>query len=390
MPTKPADILAQLRHKRHDFQRFDRTALDRLQQYRRALSKAARQSTIALEQALPATINRPGAYPLEPNHDAPNWVIAANLVWQNREQSLAWVRDHLTGVATFAVDGSQIFPSKDISIPIALVQVGWFENHHLPSGSYRKDIAVEVMTPVTLKRGDGGEAWERRVNLRRFQMEIDQLIEYMQEHADREDCLVFFDGALVATYAEVYDVDSRARYVEYLLKLLQASEHYRVPLVAYIDNSQAADLVLLLQECFQLPDAHALSDAQLLNPLMQWGDRTPLFLCQRPGILSDYRDHADKVTFTYLKTTCQGYPARLEIPLWVYEAGWLDRILGWVRGEVIIGGGYPYAIETADQVAVLQADDRQMFYRILQDWAEQEKLDLRFSRKLVSKVRRRL
>ena len=60
-----------------------------------------------------------------------------------------------------------------------------------------------------------------------------------------------------------------------------------------------------------------------------------------------------------------------------------------MRGEVIIGSGYPYVIETADQTAVLQSSDRQMFLRILQDWAEQENLNLRLSRKMVSKVRRR-
>jgi hypothetical protein len=38
---------------------------------------------------------------------------------------------------------------------------------------------------------------------------------------------------------------------------------------------------------------------------------------------------------------------------------------------------------------VLKAEDRQMFFRIVQDWAEQEDLKLRFSRKMVSKARRR-
>jgi len=46
-------------------------------------------------------------------------------------------------------------------------------------------------------------------------------------------------------------------------------------------------------------------------------------------------------------------------------------------------------IETADQAAVLKAEDRQTFYRILQDWAEEQELKLRFSRKMVSKTRRR-
>ncbi len=57
--------------------------------------------------------------------------------------------------------------------------------------------------------------------------------------------------------------------------------------------------------------------------------------------------------------------------------------------EVVIGGGYPYVIETADQVAVLKNEDRQVFYGLLQDWAEKEDLKLRLSRKMVSKMRRR-
>jgi hypothetical protein len=60
-----------------------------------------------------------------------------------------------------------------------------------------------------------------------------------------------------------------------------------------------------------------------------------------------------------------------------------------VRGEIIIGNGYPYVIETADQVAVLQAEDRQLFYRLLQDWAEKSDISFRFSRKMVSKLLRR-
>ena len=47
------------------------------------------------------------------------------------------------------------------------------------------------------------------------------------------------------------------------------------------------------------------------------------------------------------------------------------------------------AIETADQVAVIQGHDRQQFYRLLQDWAQAEEIPLTFSRKLVSKMMRR-
>jgi hypothetical protein len=73
----------------------------------------------------------------------------------------------------------------------------------------------------------------------------------------------------------------------------------------------------------------------------------------------------------------------------MYDSGRMETILNWVRGEIIIGSGYPYVIETADQVAVVKVSDQQMFYRILQEWAAAEDLPLRLSRKMVSKSRRR-
>ncbi len=399
MPIKPSQVLAQLQAKQAAFQQFDQAACQRLNQYRQAWHRwvaethSQGQDDREADERAPTAVNPAGlsAVLLEPLIQHTDGILAAHLTWPNREASRQWVEQHLAGVATFAVDGSQIYPSRDLSIPIALVQIGWFENHHLPQGSYSKDIAVEVMTPADLQVSTSSEPVDRRVNLRRFELETRRLIEYIQAQAGSEACLVFFDGSLVATFAEPFEAEIRNQYVACLRQLLQASETYRVPLVGYIDTSYARDLVGMLQGLYHLPEATAIHDAQLLSPLCKerWGDRTPLFRCQRSGILQQYQDQHDRIGFTYLKTTQDGYPARIELPLWLYEAGRLEQVMNWVRGEVIIGGGYPYAIETADQVAVLQADDRQVFYRLLQDWADQENLNLRLSRKMVSKVRRR-
>jgi hypothetical protein len=389
MTLKPSQIQDILSTKRDEFTVFSQEIWQQLQQYRAMLAHLSPKGEADLLKRLKKQPHDIGARLLEPLTKAMDGVIAANLTWQNREQSLTWVRDRLTGIKTFAVDGSQIYPGKDLSIPVALVQIGWFENPHLPLGGYDKDVRVDVMTPSDLQVNHSGEPVDRRVNMRRFQMETQRLIEYIQVNANAEDCLVFLDGSLVATFAEAFDIKSRKFYVDCLLELLQASETHRVPLVAYIDTSYAQDLAVMLRSLFDLPDSQTIHDALLLNKFMEWGDRTPLFQCQRSGILNEYQTHRDRIAFTYLKTTREGHPARLEMPIWMYEAGLVDRVVDWVRGEVIIGSGYPYVIETADQTAVLQADDRQAFYRILQDWAEKEDLDLRFSRKMVSKVRRR-
>lgn len=245
------------------------------------------------------------------------------------------------------------------------------------------------MTPTDLKVCNSGDPVDRRVNMRRFEMETHRLIRYMEERSGCGDCLAFFDGSLVATFAEAFDENTRNHYMKCIVKLLKASSKYQVPLVGYIDTTYARDLTLMLQHLVGLPDVPAIHDAPLIGKLMQWGDRTPLFRCRRPGILKHYSPQvSDQIAFTYLKTH-DGYPVRLELPVWIYEANRLDTVIDWVRGETIIGGGYPYVIETADQTAVLQAEDRHLFYRVLQDWSKLEKLNLRLSRKMVSKVRRR-
>lgn len=396
MPISPYQIRQLLTQKHDSLTGFDEATFRLLQKYKASWKQFSALTLAEQMDRLPEVAANAGGRPLEaggcnavgllPFYGSPQ---GPEKPWANREESLNWAREILDHVTTFAVDGSQIFPSKDVSLPIALVQVGWFENAHQPAGAYEKDIRLEMLTPEDLKSSDRSLPEERRINIRRFEMEIERLVEYINTCNDPERCLVFFDGALVVTFAEAFEKDGREPYVRAMLQLLRASETRRVPLVGYVDTSYARDLTTLLQQVFGLPPSEHIHDAQLLNPGMAWGDRTPLYRCDRGGILNHYQEMADQAAFTYLKTNRDGYPARLEMPLWVWEDGHLETLLNRVRAEVAVGGGYPYAIETADQTAVLHNSDRQIFYRILQDWAEKEKVNLRFSRKMVSKVRRR-
>jgi hypothetical protein len=56
---------------------------------------------------------------------------------------------------------------------------------------------------------------------------------------------------------------------------------------------------------------------------------------------------------------------------------------------VRLGNGYPYAVETADEAAVMTARDREQFLRVMEDFAAEHRLDFRLSRKPASKARRR-
>ena len=386
----PGKVIAALEAKQDRFTAAEETRQEDLDALSQALEMLATLDLAEVESRL-AGIPWPGARPTTEHERYGNVVIPFVENWSNHRQAREWALGVLRGVPTFAADGSQISSSRDISIPVAVVQVGWFENRHQADGAYVKDIAVEVLAPDELagdEREDSGfPDW--RVNWRRFEMEIERLVAYMQANAGTQpQPLCFFDGSLVVSFAQHMRPERQRLYVGAIVRLLDTSEQTGVPLVGYVDTSYANDLTVMLAHLSGLSLGGRVSDAGLLRPRMGWGDRTQVYVCARDDeVLNKYYE---RVCFVYLKTTANNPPARVEFPRWPYEAGEHERVLNLVRAECVVGTGYPYALETADAVAVLTVQDRERFYRLFQEFAEREGLPLRFSRKAVSKRGRRI
>ena len=228
-----------------------------------------------------------------------------------------------------------------------------------------------------------------RVNWRRFEMEVERLVNYMRANAGTEPRpLCFFDGSLVVSFVQHMRPERQRLYVDAVVRLLDASAQTTTPLVGYVDTSYANDITAMLARLSGLSLSVRVSDAGLLRPRMGWGDRTQVYICARDDdVLGKYYD---RVCFAYLKTTADNPPARVEFPCWLYEADEHERVLDLVRAESVVGTGYPYALETADAVAVLTLEDRERFHRLFQEFAGREGLPLRFSRKAVSKRSRRV
>jgi hypothetical protein len=330
----------------------------------------------------------------------------------HHEDARAWA-ECLRGTTTIAVDGSQLMPWRDASIPVALVQAGIFENPHQPPAPYIKDIAVEVLTPEDLLTGDpdlqdarSGEVAgysERIVHLRRFELEVETLIGSMRHHAEQNwhgrssdevpPIVALYDGSLIVSFALKMPGPYRDRYASAAQRLLQTSEQWRIPLVGYIDTSYARDVLTMLRGLYgeELPEPRGLHDALLWQGQLRWGDRTPAFISARDDLQQmGYEGRSAQVAFAYLQTTQDRPPARLEFPRWVLDSGLLNRVVDAVRCEVIAGNGYPYAIEAADAVAVISQEDRAQFYALFQEFAKDAGIPLNFSRKALSKSRRRV
>ena len=398
-------LMTALRAGREEFVNFERAWRDEVQAGAERLRELSSRTSGNIRESVGAT-KAPGALPSGELDYMRGMVVPFGIEWRSHEEARRWAVETLRGRVTFAADGSQIMPGREISMPVAGVQVAWFENPHVASGVYEKDALFSIITPNELMQSDGGQASpEQVVNFRRFEMETQAICAFIERHRGwrargERVPLAFLDGTFLISSARQHTENKFfAHYAEAILKLVRFSAETEVPVVGYIDQSYARDLVNLLDVLDERAHQSTIYDAQLLaaptpaHPalLTHWGDRTVFSYCLREGLVEDFRDDRNEplVGFVYLQTTADAAPARLDIPTWIYEAGLLDEVIDTARAECVVGNGYPYAVETADAAAVMTSRDREHFLRAMQDFAREQDFAFHVSRKSVSKAHRR-
>ncbi len=395
----------ELHNQREDFVRFAETQTSDLTGYLQILKQISRLSSAEVVRKISKTEN-PGAIPSEELDKNNLFSLSFSESWENHEQARRWAFEILRNRTTFAADASQILPGRDISLPVAAIQVGWFENPHSETQSYEKNARFRVLSPKELlENQDEPMNPETRVGEMRFHAEVDRVSEFLvkkkgwQERGERMP-LAFFDGTLLVSFS-LPQTTLQESFIKKLLALVNLSRETKVPVVGYIDRSFSRDLLNLLDAFDQktTSESQTLYDATILHTetsnfervLKNWGDRSIFCYSKRKGLSAFFDEAAQRslVGFIYLQTTSDSQPARIDIPAWIYEEGFLDEILDVIRAECVIGLGYPYALETADATAVITARDREIFLGALQEFASREKLNFSVSRKSASKGRRR-
>ena len=389
-------VITALEQKRSRFQAYgvqqqaeqERLA-DRLQRFY-AMSREEIEAAIS-ERAWP------GSRPTDELERATELCLPFAEGWRDHREARTWAFNVLLNRPVLAVDGSQIAPTKDVWPPVAAVQIGWFINEHRAGGSYTKDLLFDVLAPDELEEdADGGTDsgfLNQQVNRIRFVRECEKLCELMASYAYVEPQakpLCFFDGSFIISFAgKMADASPYTRAVQ---ELVECSARYEVPLVGFVDRSFSHDLTTLIETVQHNPGSIPMSDATLLaDCLPKWGDRSPFFVCAREDELSKWGKAAfyNDVVFAYVRLTADHPPARVEMPRWLLDAGRADDVMDLVRAEGVVGSGYPYAVETADAVAVISQQDRQRFYAYYQQILQETGLALQQTRKIMSKQARR-
>lgn len=398
-------LTSELHNQREDFRRFAKTQGEDLTDYLEILGQLCRLSGGEVRERL-ADLDNVGAVPSDELNGRERFAAEFSEKWANHEQARRWANSVLAGRTTFAADGSQIYAEKDTSLPVGAIQIGWFENPHDPSRSYEKNAEFKILSPADLlENQDEPMNPETRVGEMRFHAEVSRVADFLNRKKDwrqrgEKMPLAFFDNTLLISFS-LPQTELQESFIRAVVNLVRLSGETGVPLVGYVDRSFSRDLIRLL-DAFAgrtTSDKQTLYDATILRAaasggrgvLKNWGERTVFCYSKRRGLSAFVDPQTDRslVGFTYLQTTADSLPARLDVPAWVFEAGLLDELIDTVRAECVIGLGYPYALETADATAVITARDREIFLGTLQEFASREKLNFSVSRKSASKARRR-
>jgi hypothetical protein len=397
-------LTTELDKQRDDFRRFAASQAGDLTDY---LHKLERLNETTFAEILKKLADKDaGAIPSDELDQLKSFSVSFAESWTNHEAARGWANEILKNRTTFAADGSQLFSERDVSLPVGAIQIGWFENPHDSTQRYEKNAYFEILSPeVLLQEQEEPIIPETRVGERRFHAEVEKASEFLQrkkgwQARGERMPLAFFDGTLLVSFS-LPQTDLQETFIKRMVALVKLSRETEVPIIGYVDRSYARDLMNLLDtlEGTQASNKQTLYDANILHAstegfsqtLKHWGDRTCFCFSKRKGLSQFLDEETGKplVGFTYLQTTSDGAPSRIDVPSWIYERGFLNEVLDVVRAECVIGLGYPYALETADQTAVITTRDREIFLRALQDFAVREKLNFNVSRKAASKGRRR-
>jgi len=182
-------LQAALNFKRGQFTAYDSSFIDQLQAYRHALETLYLRypSAAQLEHVLPPDGSGMPPAGARSSIEFDRWLVQAEQNpyhgpyfpfgrdFANHEQARQWA-ECIEGVTTLAVDGSQLQPWRDASIPVALIQVGLFANPHAQGHPYTKDVRMEVLSPDEImeesktesKDPDSYPYSEMQVTLRRY------------------------------------------------------------------------------------------------------------------------------------------------------------------------------------------------------------------------------
>ncbi|PIE33277.1 hypothetical protein CSA56_12475 [candidate division KSB3 bacterium] len=333
-----------------------------------------------------------------------SWLLAADIREPiDSHYSLPIRPKRLTAIAT---DGSQIFPDRHELSACHLINIGTVILHY---GSGERPILTSH--PILFyKDRDTYREWNGKripvngeiISSLRGAFEIRELAKSVEERAaEGRQVVGLTDGTLILWNLIGKPNDFLQEILNIYVKSFERFKALHVPLMGYISQPGSADVVNVLRvamcpenptNCDRCPykgqddelpcePIAGVTDAILFAAVLQRGERSPLFK-SRSDILREYGSHG--IYFFYLHVGRE--IVRIEIPQWVAQNEDLLNIThATAFDQAEKGQGYPVSLSEAHEQAVIRGNEREHFYRLLEQLYVREGLQVTISRKSFKK-----
>lgn len=322
---------------------------------------------------------------------APRWEELRDRVAAERPRALtAGLRERPDGrrpsgprptpVTVVATDGSQIYPDRHVEPTCYLLNVSRIAFHYgtdeEPLMAAEPELRYRRRDLDELRTEEGESAYfdvsAEVVSALRDERELHWLyVTAAEERRSARPIVAMADGTLIRWMLR--GMKHRALEDELIRRYLGILERFRadgLPVCSYVSMPANTEIVNLLRlhlgETDDTPEEESLrglADRQLFERTLAEGERSALFE-SGSHIQAEYGPH-HRICYFYVRLPEE--VGRVELPAWVAEQpGWLDLVHAVVLDQCAKGGGYPIALTEAHERAIIRAQEKALFYRILE------------------------
>jgi hypothetical protein len=312
-------------------------------------------------------------------------------LWQESLSTAQVIATEKLSYAVTAVDGSQIYPDRHQGIGCYLLNIGAVTltyNDHSSRALCESSPSVFALQPE--------ESWSdlspEIINCQRGELELKSGLQAskMFKNNNSQEHLFLCDGSLIFWHLDSKEAETKERFLENSLALLEQFYKERLLIAGFISLPQSKELVNIIRTALErkiVPFETAVTfdyvvDADVLASFLPQHTRSALF-AHCSGITARYPAYT-RPYFMYLTTGEE--IVRVEVPAWIAEdSKALTFTLQVILDQCIKGHGYPVALSEAHEQAVVKNTDREFFFHMLYKLSTEHKYPLRPSQKSLKK-----
>jgi len=310
--------------------------------------------------------------------------------------------DQILNYNILAVDGSQIYPDRNIEISCFLINIGFVQINYCQDNS-----TVYLDSEPYLYQCADENLSQEIVNCKRSELEFkkgfDLGINFFNLNKGLKDFLFLSDGTLLFCYLDNSNSEIKNYFLSRYIELLELYYKNGIPIFGFISFPKSKDILNIIKSGLEakiipnlldnkdnfsnnndnkLNKLSNISDADLMWYFLKPFSRSSIF-SSNSKILTYYPDHL-KIKFCYINIESE--IIRVEFPAWIADnIELLDNMLKIIIDQCIKGAGYPVVLSEAHEQAVVKNYEREFFLQQLCYISESNNNRLNISQKSVKK-----